>query len=139
MSFSNIRQAIIGILDDAENIQKAYSTPRSLLDGYPAAVVEPSENQADWGSTSTDRRVYVFRVTVYYPMKDQDSEEASELALEKALDEIVDTFSKRNILGSAADWVEPVPGAWAYEERGETMYRIGTVTLRCITYVPVTA
>lgn len=138
MSFANIRSAIETVLDSTSNIQNVYSTPRSLFEGYPAAVVEPSENQADWSSTSDDKRVYVFKVTVYYPLNDQDNQAAGELAVETAIDEIIDAFSTRGVLGTAADWVEPVPGAWGYDERGESMYRTGTITLRCIRYVPTT-
>jgi len=137
--FSTIRAAIIGKINtDLDKIQVAYATDRSTFSGFPAAVVSPSENEADYSSTADDRRVYAFKVRVYYPIKDESDYDAAESALEDALDEMLDAFSTRGVLGAACEWVKPVPSVWQYEERGEGIYRMAELTIRCVKYVPNT-
>ena len=137
--FSTIRAAIITKINtDLDKIQAAYSTDRSTFSGFPAAVVSPSENEADYSSTADDRRVYAFKIRVYYPIKEEADYEAAESALEDALDEMLAAFSTRGVLGSACEWVKPVPSVWQYEERGEAIYRMAELTLRCVKYVPNT-
>jgi hypothetical protein len=137
--FSTIRTAIIDkINNDLSKIQVAYRTDRSTFDGFPAAVVTPSENEADYSSTADDKRVYAFKIRVYYPIKDESEQDAADLALEEALDELLDAFSTRSALGSACEWVAPIPSVWQYEERGEGVYRMAELTLKCTTYKPNT-
>jgi hypothetical protein len=137
--FSTIRTAIIDkINSDLDKIKVAYRSDRSTFSGFPAAVVSPSENEADYGSTADDRRAYVFKVRIYYPMAKEAEQDDVEIALEEALDEMIDTFKQRGVLGSACEWVEPIPSVWQYEERGEAVYRMAELTLRCIKYVPNT-
>jgi|SRR6185369_1353042 len=137
--FSTIRTAIISKINtDLDKIQVAYSTDRSTFSGFPAAVVSPSENEGDYNSTADDRRVYAFKVRVYYPIKDESDYEAAESALEDALDEMLDAFSIRGVLGTACEWVKPVPSVWQYEERGEGIYRMAELTLKCVKYVDIT-
>ena len=135
--FSEIRSAIINkINNDLTKIQVAYRTDRATFSGFPASVVSPSENESDWGSTRDDRRAYVFKIRTYYPIENESEQDAAELALEEALDEMIEAFSQRNVLGAACDWVEPVPSVWQYEQRGEGIYRMSEITLRCIKYSP---
>jgi hypothetical protein len=134
--FSTIRSAIVTKLNGAgiTKIQVAYRSPRATFSGFPAAIVEPSENEADYSSTSDDKRVYAFKIRVYYPIKDESDYDAAETALEGALDEMLDAFTIRGALGTACEWIEPVPSVWQYEERGEGVYRMAELTLRCIRY-----
>jgi hypothetical protein len=135
--FSTIRTAIIDkINDDLTKIQIAYRTDRSTFEGFPAAVVSPSENTSDYSSTSDDKRVYAFKIRVYYPIKDEADYDPAEIALEEAIDEMLGVFNKRESLGGACEWLEPVPSVWEYEERGEGIYRMAELTLRAITFKP---
>jgi hypothetical protein len=137
--FSTIRTAIIEkINSDLTKIQVAFRTDRAAFDGFPAAVVSPSENEADYASTGADKRVYAFKVRIYYPFKTEEEQDAADIALEEALDEMIDAFSTRGALGSACDWVEPVPSVWQYEERGDSTYRMAELTIRCIVHKPNT-
>jgi hypothetical protein len=138
--FSNIRTAIVDkITNDVSAIQVVYRSPRSNLEGAPAAVVEPSENEADYASTSSDRRVYAFKVRIYYKFTNDAELEAAETALEEALEQMLDAFTQRSVLGEACDWVQPVPSVWQYEERADGVYRMAELTLRCIKYQPIVA
>ena len=135
--FSTIRTAIIDkINNDLSKIEVAYRTDRSSFSGFPAAVVSPSENEADYASTASDRRVYAFKIRVYYPIESESAQDSAELALEEALDEMLDAFKERDSLGTACDWVEPIPSVWQYEERGDGTFRMAELTLRCVTYKP---
>ncbi len=135
--FSTIRTAIIDKLnsDEVTKIQVAYRSDRSTLEGFPAAVVSPSENEADYASTSDDKLTYGFKIRVYYPIKD-DNQESADIALEEALDELLSVFGKHDALGDACMWIFPVPSVWQYEERGEGIHRMAELTLRCVTYKP---
>lgn len=139
--FSTIRTAIIDKLngESITKIQVAYRTDRATLEGFPAAVVSPSENEADYASTANDKRVYAFKIRVYYPFKTEAEQDAADIALEEALDEMLDAFTQRGALGTACMWIEPVPSVWQYEERADGTYRMAELTLRCITYQPITS
>lgn len=135
--FSAIRTAIIDkINNDLTKIEIAYRTDRSTLEGFPAAVVSPSENEADYASTASDRRVYAFKIRLYYPIKDESEQDSAEIALEEALEEMLTAFKARNALGTACEWTEPIPSVWQYEERADGTYRMAELTLRCIKYEP---
>lgn len=136
-NFSAIRQAIIDKLNSSEvtKVQVAYRGDRSQFEGYPAAVVSPTSNEADYSSTTSDRLSIVFEVRLYYIIEDLEDQDPVEIALEEALDELFDVFNEREVLGSACDWVTPVPSIWDYEERGDAVYRLATVTLSCVKYV----
>lgn len=133
---SEIRDAILAKINSPAitKIQVAYRT-KSTFAGFPAAVVLVSDNESDYGTTQKDRMVYVFRVKVYYPIKNESEQESVETALEDAIDELIEVFRIRNVLGSACDWVEPVPSAWGEEVVAEAVYRYAQITLRCVKYV----
>ncbi|MDF1498520.1 MAG: hypothetical protein P1P85_04180 [Patescibacteria group bacterium] len=136
--FKDIRAAIVSKLTDSvTKIQSGcvYGYDKFALDGMPAAVVVPSDNEADYGSTSSDKLVFVFKVRFYYDRTKESEEGAAETALEEVVDQALTAFKERNVLGSVCDWVEPIPSVWQYEERGETLYRVAEITLRCIKYI----
>lgn len=133
--FKDIRQKIKDTLLTIDKIQNVYIADRSRFEGFPVAVVSPSENETDYGSTHKDRRVFVFKVRLYYPIKGESTQEAEELALEEVVDDVIKKFNKRSVLDPVCDWVEPVPSIWQYEERGEGVFRMAEITLRCIKYV----
>lgn len=135
--FGAIRQAIIDVLNSEEvtKIEAAYRTARSDIEGYPSAEVFPSENEADFHQTSpgSNRETYIFTIRVLYPFT--EGQEDADLALEEALDELLETFRERSILGSAADWVDPVPSIWGYQDRGNGTMRVAELKIRAVKYI----
>lgn len=135
--FKNIRAAIkakiIASIDKAQT-DCVYGYDKMTLEGMPAIVIVPSDNEADYGSNSNDRIVFAFKVRVYYERTKEDEQGDAETALEEVVDQILDTFREREVLGDVCDWLEPVPSVWGYEERKETVYRVAEITLRCIKY-----
>ena len=133
--FKEIRAAIVTKLGDIETIQESYGYDKSTFSGFPAVIVVPSDNEADYGSSQKDRLVFVFKLRAYYIIKKESDTGTAETALEKVVDEILTDFRDRNVLGSACDWVEPMPSVWEYETRGEAVYRVAEITIRCVKYV----
>lgn len=134
--FTAIRLKIKEKLETLSKIQVVYLTDRSSFDyGYPVAIVTPTENESDYGSTCADRMVFVFKVRLYYPITKADTQEADELALQGVVDDVLALFKNRGVLDPVCTWVEPAPSVWQYEERGEGVYRMAEVTLRCVKYV----
>ena len=140
--FKDIRAAIktkiIASIDKAQT-DCVYDYDKMTLEGMPAIVIVPSDNEADYGSTSNDRIVFAFKVRVYYERTEEDEQGAAEIATEEVVDQILDTFRERDVLGDVCDWLEPAPSIWGYEERKETIYRVAEITLRCIKYCPQVA
>lgn len=134
--YESIRTAILNVINtNSTKVAVAYRTDRSEIDKYPAALVIPSENEADYLQTApaTNKETYVFTIRLLYPFV--DGQDAADIALEKALDELIAIFRNRRILGSAADWVAPVPSRWGYQDRGDGKYRVGELTIRAIKFV----
>lgn len=136
--FKTIKTAIVAKVATLENVQESYGYDKSTLEGYPAAIISPSDNEADYGSSTKDRIVFVFKIRLYYLFKEEGEAEEAETALETVVDEVLSAFRERNVLGSACDWVEPTPSIWEYEVRGEAVYRVAEITLNCIKYVSIT-
>lgn len=137
MSYVAIGTKIKEVIEsESELIDVVYETDVSTFSGYPAATVSASDREADYGSTARDKVTYAFKVRVYNPMKNEADQVNAQKVVYAAIDELFNIFKTRNILGTVCDWVEPVPGVVVFEQRGEQMYRMGELTLRCIKHVP---
>lgn len=146
--YKKIRQAIIDHLnsDVITKIAVAYRTDRSEIAGYPAALVFPAEHEADYFQTGggSNKETYIFTIRILYPFT--EGQEEADLALEEAVDELIRNFRNRdslgiekddegNDIGSVVDWIEPVPGRWGYQDRGNGTMRIAELNIRCVKYV----
>ena len=134
-NFKDIRAAIKGVVDSMDTVQSAYAYEKSTFDGFPAVIVVPTDNESEYATNQNDRQVFVFKLRAYCPIPKESEHAAAEIALEEVVDELLTSFRERDILGTACDWVEPSPSVWQYEERGEGVYRVAEVTLRCVKYV----
>jgi len=106
----------------------------------PSREYRPSLCRQAITKRTTDQRhrtdfVFSFKLRAYYTIAKETEAETAETALEEVVDEILTEFKERNVLGSVCDWVEPAPSVWEYETRGEAVYRVAEVTLRCVKYV----
>ncbi len=130
-----IRQKIIDTLESqSETLSKVYRT-KSTFEAYPAAVVLPSPSESDYGDTAVDRYTFVFRVDIYYPIKNEDAADTAEKALEACIDEMIILFGKRESLKPACDWVMPAPTTWGEEVVGDGNYRRASITLRAVQFI----
>lgn len=136
---NDIREAIAAKIEAESGvggtgiIPAVYAYPKATLEKYPAAVVIPSENLADYGSTVEDKLTFAFDVVIYYPIPKEAGYEKAELAVGEAVGEILRVFSPRSSLEDVCLWVEPVPSVWGVTD-GDIPYRYAQVALKCVTY-----
>lgn len=134
--FNNLRQAIVTqITADETTIQEAYFAPQSEFEGFPAAVIGISPNEALYNSTAVDRMTLPFAIQIYIPLGENDDAVLVEQNMGKAYWEVLHMFNQRDVLNPYADIVEPVPSVWDYVEIGAGIYRMCEVNLRCIKYI----
>jgi hypothetical protein len=62
----NIRNAIVTLLENLTLFQAVYTSEVSEYAGYPVAIVTPSDNDADYGSTDADKVTFGFKVRIIY-------------------------------------------------------------------------
>ena len=138
--YGEIRTKIIDTITTLVTTGKlgsVYRTDRSQFSAYPAAVVVPSQNEADYASTAPDanKETYIFTIRVHYPIT--EGQDTADIALEGAIDELIETFRDRRALGDTVDWVAPVPSIWGYQDRPDGQMRVAELTIRAIKYVGV--
>jgi hypothetical protein len=131
---ADIKEAVETLTGANGKVQAVYAYDRSTFSGFPAVIISPSENSADYANTESDKLVFVFKVRAFYPITKESEHESAEIALEGVVDDLLNLFSDRRVI-PACDWVEPTPSAWYYEERGEAVYRVAEISLRCRKYV----
>ena len=135
-TFNNLRQAILDkVVSDETTIQEAHFENRSKFDGSPAAVIGVSTNEALYHSQKVDRMTFVFQISIYVPIASDTDQHAAEIRLGKAYWEVLHMFNKRDALEGFAEFVEPLPSAWGFEERGEGIYRYAEINLRCVVFL----
>lgn len=96
MSWTIIRPQIKTLLQTIPEIQEVSSVPKIRFDGYPAAYVVPSENSADYETTSENIRTYAFIVRIFYETKQGGVGNAIE-ALEGVVDDVLDAFDQEDL------------------------------------------
>ena len=134
--WQEIRQKILDVIQDKSTLlQAVYRTDRSKFDGYPAAIISPSENEADYEDTSKDKLTFVFTVTVFQSIADVGEDQA-DITLEQVVDELLTIFLDRTVLGTTVEWVEPVNSRWGYQDRPDGQVRVAELKLRCRKYLP---
>jgi hypothetical protein len=135
-TFNELRQAVLDVITaDETTIQEAYFEERSEFDGSPAAVVGVSQNDALYNSQHLDRMTFVFQVRIYIPINVNEDIHDVEIRMGKAYWETLRLFKARDVLGTAADFVEPIPSIWGFEERGEGVFRFCEINIRCAKFL----
>lgn len=133
-AFNLLREEILSrITANPDYIQVAYFSERDSFDGSPAAVIGVSSNEALYNSQSTDKITLVFTIRIYVPLTDKSEYEETERRLGQAFWYVLTQFTKRDALGAHADFVEPIPSVWGWEENTTTgaVYRYAEINVRC--------
>lgn len=131
----NIRNAIVTLLNSLNIFAEVYTSEVSEYSGYPVAVVSPSDNDADYGSTDADKVTFSFKVRVIYLIKKGSTQASVDDKMYDLSDTILNAFKTRGALGNTCDWIQPVPSVWAMEDRGEGVLRTREFTIKCKKYV----
>lgn len=105
MSWQTIRPQIGTLLesvqvDGNQAIQEVFDTPKLKSTGNPFAYVVPSDNSAEYETTTENQRVYAFIVRVFYQTKNITIAEAQQ-RLEKVVDAVIDKFDQDDQKGGA--------------------------------------
>lgn len=98
MSWVTLRPQIKTLLDTIDTLQEVSKAPKIKFNGYPAAHIVPSENSADYETTSENIRTYSFMVRIFYETKDTPIEDAL-VALEEVVDSVIDAFDQEDLKG----------------------------------------
>lgn len=95
MSFNTLRGQIKTVLDGISAIQEVSGTPKLKFDGYPAAIVVPSENTNAYETNSENVRTYAFDVQLFYETKNTGVGDAID-KLENVVDTVLDTLDEED-------------------------------------------
>ena len=101
MSWVTLRPQIKTLLDTISTLQEVSQAPKIKFGGYPSAHIVPSENSADYETTTENIRTYAFTIRVFYETK-QTSIENALTALEGVVDSIIDKFDQEDLKGSTS-------------------------------------
>lgn len=125
------------IESDSDLFSAVYPWPKATLEGFPAVIVMPSENDADYGSTNSRHLEFTFNLTVYYPTNKEDEYEKTELAVGECVGDLLKIFLTKHPL-TTCDWVTPIPSVWGETVVGEATFRTAQVILKCVKHVQIT-
>lgn len=133
---NEIRAEIAEVINTSSIFKAVYAFPKSTLEGFPAVIVMPSENSADYGDTQSRKMLFSFHLNIYYPAPKEADQEKAELAVGEAVGELLRLFLEKHPL-TTCDWVNPVPSVWGEVTVSEATYRTAQVILQCVKYVGV--
>ena len=93
----NIRDAIVTVLQGLGIFENVYSSDVSEYGGYPTAVVTPSENDSDYGSTESDKVTFIFKVRIVYLIQDKTQQTAVDNIMYDLSDSVLKAFKTRGV------------------------------------------
>lgn len=136
-TINNIRAEIAAKIEaDSDLFSAVYPWPKATLEGFPAVIVMPSENEADYGSTNSRHMTFTFNVTIYHPTTQESEYEQTELTVGQCVGDILRIFLDKHPL-TTCDWVTPIPSIWNETTVGEATYRTAQVILRCVKQIQI--
>ncbi len=100
MSWQVVKPQIKTLLETITELQEVSLAPKLEFNGYPAAYVIPSDNEADYETNKENIRTYAFIVRVFYETKQGGISDALS-ALESLVDSILDKFDQEDLKGSS--------------------------------------
>ncbi len=138
--FDNIVTAIEGILPVSgagKLIQSFYNFEASNIEGSPCAMLTPSDNEAEYTTTTENERVYAFSLKLLVDRKKgTDNERTSENTLRELADSVIDDLDKNYRLSGLASktgytmlFMEAMPSLWGYVGADE-IYRYAEIIIK---------
>lgn len=117
-AYTTIRDQIKTILDGVTKIQEVKDDPSAKFDGYPAAIIVPSDQESDYETESENMRIYSFDVHLLQDIQEGGLSAALD-ALYDLADDVFDIFDQDSTIRglslparyTALD-VEPVSAGW---------------------------
>jgi len=132
--WADIRQKIIQVIkDNCDKTDTVSYCDSSKFSNYPAIVVSPSDNEADFSSSQEDQYTFIFNIQVHQLISDAGQEQAEKI-VEEILDQLLVVFKDHGILAAACDWTTPAVSQWLYQDREDGQHRVGTIKLKCVKF-----
>ena len=100
MSFQVIRPQVGTLLETLDTIQEVSTSPKIKFSGYPAAHIVPSDNEADYETTTENVRTYAFFVRIFFETK-HGGIGAALTAMDEVVDEVLDLFDQEDQKGAS--------------------------------------
>lgn len=148
--WQNLKKKLKAMIAANTNLQEVYDYEVEEFGGDPCATLVPSSNESDYRTTSSNRRVYAFNLTLWVKRGGQyRNDSQAENVLTDLVDQVLDYFDKYYTLGGASAgtltlptgytviMVEATPSQWVYSNR-ETLYRGAEIKIRVHVDVNVT-
>lgn len=135
MSFLSIRTKIKQKLDtltsstDANKpLRFCYDFNKTMPEGYPSAVFEPSDNASEYNSNHENLRTYAFTIRLLQEITLSDLDTSIDI-LGDAVDKVLNMFDTDYTLGGVCAFVEALPSKWGMT--ADTKVRIAEINIRC--------
>jgi hypothetical protein len=141
--WQNLKNKIKAIIAANNLVQVVYDYEATEFSGDPTVTIVPSSSESDYRSTTSNRRIYAFNVTVWVKRGKPRDEVEAENVITEVVDSICDDFDKYFTLGSGSPgaalslpigysmiMVQATPSSWMYSER-ETWYRGAEIKVKC--------
>jgi hypothetical protein len=114
--------------DDVSKLAKVYDYTKMDIPQYPVALVIPSENEADYATTSENRRAWGFTIRLMQELERKGAE-TTERILRELVDETLQSLDEYYTLGGDADIVRAAPSRWGWAQIGGGWIRIAEISL----------
>ncbi len=141
--WQHLKNKIVAILNANNLFQEVYDYEVQGFNGDPVAVLTASSNESDYRSTSDNRRVYAFSLTLWAKKGDPKGDRQVENTLTDLVDSVLDDFDKYYTLSQGSPGtltlptgylivrVDATPSAWFYVNREPgVLYRVAEINLR---------
>lgn len=141
--FSILIDKITSILNANVLIQEWYNFEVGELNGDPAAIVTPDDNDSSYSTFSSNERIYAFNLKLLVSRSGRPLNETDKV-MRDLVDSVLDDFDKdyyfsglSTPLGYTMINVFATPSKWGYSGR-EDEYRIAEVMIKCRVDIDVT-
>ena len=132
--FVSIISAIETILLTVPEIQEVHDFDKGKFAGYPSAVIFPTENTADFETTTQNLVEYVFTIRLHHPMENMgsDSHKNADRILRETVDKVLIAFNGNFSLNSTVSFCKALPSTWGYQQRDTGILRVAEIKLNCV-------
>jgi hypothetical protein len=129
--FTDIRQAVQTKLETVSSLAYAYPYLRDVVEGYPSAVFDITNNDNTVLTNCENQREYSWGIYVLQETKNLSTEDAGAI-LDTVSDEIVNAFETDKTLGGLVDWTEPMTGSRDEVDTPQGLCIMQTLVLRVV-------
>ena len=141
-NFSTIKAGIKAILEADTDLNQTgqvfdYEPPRQSVTKDPFVIVIASDNEADFGNTIENKRIYGFKILIHVERKER-GESAAESLLVDIIDRVINALDQNSTLSvSGVLMVKASPSSWAYLV-SDKEYRVAEIRVQAMVWFDTT-